>query len=96
MEFLETSGNVFRDLGHSDAEAASLMLRCELMLVVREAIANNGWTQQEAANQLGVHQPRISDLFQGHVSKFSIETLMAWLDKLGKKVIVTVEDKEVA
>lgn len=69
----------------------------ELMLAVREAITKNGWTQQEAAKKLGIHQPRISDLFQGRINKFSVETLlMDWLDKLGKKVVVTVEDKDVA
>jgi predicted XRE-type DNA-binding protein len=44
---------------------------------------------QEAAKRLGIHQPRVSDLFQGRISKFSVETLMDWLDKLGKKVVVT-------
>jgi len=41
-------------------------------------------------------QTRISDLFQGRMSKFSVETLMDWLDKLGKKVVVIVQDKHVA
>jgi predicted XRE-type DNA-binding protein len=52
-------------------------------------------TKPEAARRPGVHQPRISDQFQGNVSELSIETLMAWLDRLGKRVVVTVEDKEV-
>ncbi len=96
LEFYESCGNIFKDLGYSDAEAASLLLRSELMLAVRETITKNGWTQQEAAKRLGIHQPGISDLFQGRMGKFSVETLMDWLDKLGKKVVVTVEDKDVA
>jgi len=96
MEIYESCGNIFKDIGYSDQESASLLLRSELMQLVREAIAKNGWTQQETAKLLGIHQPRISDLFQGRMSKFSVETLMDWLDKLGKKVVVTVQDKDVA
>ncbi len=96
METYESCGNVFKDLGYSDTESTSLLLRSELMHSVRETITKNGWTQQEAAKALSIHQPRISDLFQGRMGKFSVETLMDWLDKLGKKVVVTVQDKDVA
>lgn len=96
MELYESSGNIFKDLGYSDKEAASRLVRSELMQTARETIEMKGLTQQEAAKLLGIHQPRVSDLFQGRLSKFSIETLMDWLDKLGKKVVVTVQDKEVA
>jgi predicted XRE-type DNA-binding protein len=96
IEIYEGCGNIFKDLGYSDTEAASRLLRSEFMLAVRDVIAERGWTQQEAAKQLGVHQPRISDLFQGRVSKFSLETLIDWLAKLGKKVVVTVQDRDVA
>jgi predicted XRE-type DNA-binding protein len=75
---------------------ASFLVRSELMQSVRETIVKNGWTQQETAKLLGIHQPRVSDLFQGRMSKFSVETLMDWLDGLGKKVVVTVQDKDVA
>ncbi len=92
----ESSGNVFTDLGFSTQEAANLVLRCELMDAVEKIIKENGWTQREAARTLGVHQPRISDLFQGHIDLFSVDTLVEWLDKLGKEVHLTVKDKEVA
>ena len=94
LEFYESSGNIFKDLGRSEQEAASLLLRSELMLAVKEAIQQHGWTQQEAARKLGIYQPRISDLFQGCINKFSIETLMDWLDKLGKEVKVSVINKK--
>lgn len=94
--FEESSGNVFVDLGFSAQEAANLVLRCELMDAVERIIKENGWTQREAARRLGVHQPRISDLFQGHIDLFSVDTLVEWLDKLGKEVHLTVKDKEVA
>jgi predicted XRE-type DNA-binding protein len=94
--FEESSGNVFTDLGFSNQEAANLVLRSELMDAIERIIKENGWTQREAARRLGVHQPRISDLYQGHIDLFSVDTLVEWLDKLGKEVHVTVRDKEVA
>jgi predicted XRE-type DNA-binding protein len=96
LEFYESSGNIFKDLGRSDQEAASLTLRSELMLAVKEAIKKRNWTQQETAKMLGVHQPRISDLFQGSINKFSVETLLDWLDKLGKEVKVSITNKKIA
>ena len=93
---MKSSGNVFVDLGYSEQEAANLVLRCELMDAVEQIIKENGWTQQEAAQRLDVHQPRISDLFQGHMDLFSTDTLIEWLDKLGKEVHLTLKDKAVA
>jgi predicted XRE-type DNA-binding protein len=96
MEWIESSGNVYKDLGFSDDEAANLLVRSELILMVKILIRERGWTQHEAALQLGVHQPRVSDLFQGRIGNFSVDTLMSWLHKLGKEVTITVKDKEVA
>jgi predicted XRE-type DNA-binding protein len=50
----------------------------------------------EAAKELGVQQPRVSDLFQGHIGEFSVDMLMSWLSKLGYDVQVTLKRKEVA
>jgi predicted XRE-type DNA-binding protein len=96
MEWVESCGNVYKDLGFSDDEAANLLVRSELMLMVKDLIRERGWTQQEAATQLDVHQPRVSDLFQGRVGNFSVDALMSWLHKLGKEVIISVKDREAA
>jgi predicted XRE-type DNA-binding protein len=95
LEFVESCGNVFKDLGFSDDEAANLLVRSDLMLLVKNIIRERGWTQQEAAVKLGVHQPRVSDLFQGRIGNFSVDTLMSWLHKLGKEVTISIKDKDV-
>lgn len=76
----------------SNELAANLVARSELMLAVVESIKEKGWTQAEAANFLGVAQPRISDVAQGRVDRFSADMLMFWLQKLGKDVSVVVRD----
>lgn len=54
------SGNVFLDLGFPPAEAEVMKLRAEVMLKVEHQLKARGWTQAEAARQLGITQPRVS------------------------------------
>jgi len=49
------SGNVFSDLGFSEAEAENLLLRSQLMSEICDIA--NGLTQAQAAKRLGVSQP---------------------------------------
>lgn len=93
FEFVESCGNVYKDLGFSDDESANLVVRSELMIMIQDVIRQRGWTQKEAAIELGVHQPRVSDLFQGRIGHFSVDTLMSWLHKLGKEVTINVKDR---
>jgi len=92
----QSSGNVFIDLGYTPEEAANLVLRSRLMLVLKDAIREHGWTQQRAAKELGIHQPRVSDLTKGRLSEFSLDALVCLVQKLGYEVELTVKEKEVA
>lgn len=57
-------------------EAASMRARSTLMMSLAEAIRQQGMTQAQAANLLGVTQPRVSDLMRGKVNLFSLDTLI--------------------
>lgn len=50
-------------------------------------------TQAEAATLFDVSQPRVSDLLCGRLDKFTLDTLINWLSKLGKRVDLVVLDK---
>ena len=50
----ESSGNVFIDLGFPPDEAAVLAMRSRLMCELEILIAENKWTQAEAAQRLGI------------------------------------------
>ena len=82
----ESSGNVFADLGFSPEESALLAMRAELMARLRETIAERGWTQTEAAAQLGIGQSRVSDLVRGKWEKFSLDMLVTLAARAGRKV----------
>lgn len=75
-----------------DYVSANLVTRAELMAAIVEIVKDKGWTQGQTAEFLGVGQPRISDVYQGRVDRFSVDMLMVWLQKLGKDVSVTVRN----
>jgi len=84
------SGNVFRDLGFSEAKSAELILKSSLLQALQETIKSRGWKQIEAAKQLGIDQAKVSKLLAGQIAGFSIERLVHFLSVLGQDVEVTV------
>ncbi len=89
-EIIESSGNVFSDLGFSPEEATLLAMRAELMATLRETIANQGWTQVQAAERLGIGQSRVSDLVRGKRDKFSLDMLVTLATRAGRRVDLAV------
>ena len=83
---VESSGNVFSDLGFEPGEAAILYMRAELMNDLRLYIQSSGMTQTEAAKELGIAQSRVSDLMRGKWEKFSLEMLITLEARAGRKV----------
>ena len=69
------SGNVFLDLGFPPHEAAVMLLRCELAEWLRRWMGRCGLTQAQAAERLGVSQPRISEIAHNKVDKLSLDYL---------------------
>jgi predicted XRE-type DNA-binding protein len=78
-----SSGNVFVDLGFAPEEALVLALRSQLIAELRLLIERNGWTQVQAAEELGVTQSRISDLKRGKWEKFSLDMLLTLAARAG-------------
>jgi predicted XRE-type DNA-binding protein len=95
-EHFESSGNAFKDMGKSDDEADNVLMRSTLMIAIEEIISEHGWTQAEAAKVIGVARPRIAELCGSRIDLFTIDTLVKYLNKLGKKVTLTIADRDVA
>lgn len=88
--------NIFEDF-YSDPVAFNMMdLKSKLMMTLISMIRRNGWTQKHAAKTLQVSQPRISNLFKGHIEKFSIDTLIEMLVRIGYKIEPTYDPTNVA
>lgn len=69
--------------------AASMRARSELMIELAEQIRRSGWTQRDAAAQLGVTQPRVSDLVRGRIELFSLDMLVDMAAAVGLKPRIT-------
>lgn len=61
-------------------------LKTQLFMALITLIRENGWTQAQAAKELKVSSPRMSNLFKGYLEKFSIDTLMEMLVRIGYKL----------
>jgi predicted XRE-type DNA-binding protein len=75
------------------ANADELVVKAELARRVSEIISKHNMTQVEAAEILGVDQPKISALIKGRLSGFSTERLFRFLNNLGCDVEITVKAK---
>ena len=86
-----SSGNVFGDLGLSDAE--ELAVRADLARAIRRLVEAEGLSQREAARLVGVAQPDLSNLYRGRLDGFSIERMSRMLTALGQDVRIVVQPK---
>jgi predicted XRE-type DNA-binding protein len=86
LSITQGSGDVFRDVGFSPAEASNLRIRSQMMTALRKFLGNEGLTQAQAAKRLKVTQPRISDLMCGKISRFSLDALVNMLTDAGLEV----------
>jgi predicted XRE-type DNA-binding protein len=83
---VNSSGNVFIDLGYSPEEAAILQMRADLMADLRKLIKTKKLTQAKTAEILGVSQSRVSDLIRGKWERFSLEMLITLATRAGMRV----------
>jgi predicted XRE-type DNA-binding protein len=83
---VNSSGNVFIDLGYSPDEAAILQMRADLMADLRKLIKAKKLTQAKAAESLGISQSRVSDLVRGKWERFSLEMLITLATRAGMHV----------
>ena len=91
-DYIEGSGNVFADLGFADAE--EMLAKAELAQKIGAILLKRRLTQVQAAEVLGVDQPKISALLCGRLSRFSMEKLMQFLLLLGKDVAITIKPRQ--
>jgi predicted XRE-type DNA-binding protein len=89
IEFVESSGNIFADLGLPNPEER--LAKAELAREIRRIITDRDLTQAQAGAILGIAQPNVSDLMPGKLARFSVEKMLEFLTALGRdiKIVVT-------
>ncbi|MFM7448365.1 MAG: helix-turn-helix domain-containing protein [Leptolyngbyaceae cyanobacterium] len=85
------SGNVFADLNLDNAD--ELLVKAELARRISSIITTQQMTQIEAAEVLGIDQPKISALINGKLAGFSTARLFRFLNALGRDVEIVVKPK---
>lgn len=89
--FTPSSGNVFADLGLPNADEE--MAKVELAFEIGRIIEERGLTQEEAAELIGVDQPKVSAVVRYRLDGFSMERLYRFLNALGRDVEIVVTPK---
>jgi predicted XRE-type DNA-binding protein len=79
-------GSVWDALENSSTEAANMRLRSDLMIAIRQEVAQWRTTQAKAARRLDVTQPRLNDLLRGRINNFSLDALTVLAARAGLDV----------
>ncbi len=88
IEFEESTGNVFADLGLPNPGRE--LLKARLTLEICRIIRERKLTQARAGALMGIKQPHVSLLVRNRAGTFSVERLMDFLSALGQDVEITV------
>lgn len=88
--------NIFKDFYKDPVDYNMKHLKSTLIMVLVGVIRTKGWTQKEAAKALDISQPRMSNLFKGHLHKFSVDNLIELLVRIGYSVEVAFDPKNEA
>jgi predicted XRE-type DNA-binding protein len=76
--------SAFDALADTPQEAANMRARAQLARQITLEIKQQQWTQEVAAARCGVTQPRINDLLNGRLSRFSLDALVNIASALGE------------
>jgi predicted XRE-type DNA-binding protein len=88
IQIIRGSGNVFRDLGHPDADREQL--RALLAARIIGVLDNRKLTVRAAHELTGVAAADFSRIRRANLGRFTIDRLMTILASLGQQVEVTV------
>jgi predicted XRE-type DNA-binding protein len=86
-----SSGNLFADLGLANPEDKKT--KVGLVVEINSIIGELKLSQTEAAEKLGINQPKISALSKYRLGGFSVERLMTFLTRLNRDVEIVIHKK---
>ena len=90
-KIVRSSGNIFADLGFADAGERQTKVR--LAIAINQVLQRRGLSQGEAADLLGINQPKVSALSKYRLEGFSVERLMRFLTSLNQDVEIIIRNR---
>ena len=94
VKFEQSSGNVFKYIGFSDAEAERELLKSDLACEIYSFLEGRKLTQGKAVEILGNSQSDVSRLKTGAFDRFSIHPLFTLLNRLNRNVEIRITSAE--
>lgn len=88
LEVMRGSGNVFRDLGHRDADVEQF--KAILAAEIIKTLEAEGLSVRAAHERTGVAAADFSRIRNADLGRFTVDRLMATLNRLGRHVEVNV------
>jgi predicted XRE-type DNA-binding protein len=85
-----TKGDIFDDLGFSPAETLEIKIKAEIWQALLRHIEQHGFTQAYLVTTLKAHQPDVSNLLRGKISRISITKLIQFAARLNLDARVKV------
>lgn len=90
MTSIETgSSNVYADLGLSNAD--EMLVKAQLASEIGDIIQQRKLTQVQAAELLGITQPKLSGLLRGQFRGISESKMLECLTRLGRDIQIVVK-----
>jgi len=88
IEIEQGGGNVYADLGVEQAD--EMLVKARLASKIGEIIKHRHLSQQQAAEILGMTQPKLSNMLRGRFRGISEAKMMECLARLGRDVQIVV------
>ena len=84
MKIEKGSNNVYADIGMPDA--GEMLVKAHLAAKIGEIVKQRHLTQQQAAEILGMTQPKLSNMLRGQFRGISEARMLDCLNRLGRDV----------
>lgn len=81
-------GNIFADIGRSDA--GKMLVKAHLAAKIGEIVRQRHLTQQQAAEILGMTQPKLSNMLRGQFRGISEARMLDCLNRLGRDIEIVI------
>ena len=94
LEVIRGSGNVYRDLGHDDADVKQF--KALLATEIIKALDRDGLTVRAAHARTGIAAADFSRIRNADLSRFTLDRLVGIINRLGVRVEVKLKVKPAA
>ena len=93
LEVLRGSGNVFRDLGHENADAQQF--KAILAAEIIKVLDRDGLSVRGAQSRTGIAAADFSRIRSADLGRFTVDRLISIINRLGSRVEVKVRVRRV-